>query len=142
MPQMEKTLHGNVEEIKEKITFGIISNCALTNVRGTWDTTVGDVRCILVVYEKHAPKVYVGGKREAPPYPTTYHDEFDNDKLYKAQPHYSMALTLLAQGEEVRLCAITSGSSQDMYFIPYSGGEYDLFEALDITLNTMDQFYF
>lgn len=141
MPQMEKTLHGNADELNDRIVFGVLSNCPLTNKRGTWDVTVGDVRCIQTVFEKHAPKTFVGKPHEAPAYPSTYRDDFGGDD-YKAQPHYSMVLTLLVRGEEIRLCAITSGSSQDMYFIPYSGGEYALFEALDITLNNLDNIYY
>lgn len=111
MPQLEKVLHGDLDQIRGKLTHSICSNCPMTTVRGSWETTVGGTRCVTVMYEKHARK---------------------------PDPHYAMAVTLVDTGGEVRLGAITAGSAQDMYFIPDSGAEYDLFAALSITLDMWD----
>lgn len=137
MPQLEKNLHGDLDEINRKIGHGVCSICSMTTKRGTWDTTLGDVRCLLTVFEKHAPKEYVGAIPEAPAYPRTIRTDYSSGD-YKDGPHYSMAVTLLGKGDEVRICAITSGSGNALYFLPFSGAEYELYEALDITLNQLD----
>ena len=120
MPQLEKTLQGDIEDINKKLAHSICSNCALTSKRGAWTTTVGDIKCIVTVFEKHAKKIWSGEE-------------------WKDQPHYALTLTLLDTGEEVRLFAITSGSGQGTYFIPDAGPEGELMDVLNTSLNILDK---
>ena len=124
MPQLEKTL---------------------TYKRGRWETTVKDVKTILIVYEQHAEKKFV-----RPDEPPEWMKAWDEDytptwfNIYaraycQPQPHYSLSITLVVSGDEIRLCAMTAGSGQEQCFIADSGSEYSLFEALDITLNNLDK---
>lgn len=144
MPQLEKTLQVDLDELERKIHMGFITQCPMTYKRGRWETTVGDVKCILIVYEQHAEKVYVrpdkpreGLEDWDPDYKPSWFNLYARDD-FKQQPHYSISINLVVHGDEIRLCAITSGSGQEHYFLPDSGAEYDLFEALDITLNNLD----
>lgn len=122
MPKVEKTLQGDIEDINKKLAHAICSNCALTTECGTWTTTAGDVKCIFTVFEKHAKKIW--NKTEG---------------KWKDQPHYVLSLTLIDTGEEVRLCAITSGSGQGTYFIPDAGPEGELMDVLNTALNVLDK---
>lgn len=144
MPQLEKTLTYDLKNLEEKIHMGIISQCELTFKRGRWETTVNGVKCILIVYEQHAEKVFVRPdpvpdwmKEWDEDYKPSWHNIYARD-YFQQQPHYSLAITLVVNGDEIQLCGITSGSGQEHYFLPDSGAEYGLFEALDITLNNLD----
>lgn len=145
MPQIEKTLKIGLDELEKKIHMGLFSNVPLIYKRGRWETTVNGVKSVLIVYEQHAEKVYV--KPKEPPewmkewdedYKPTWHNIFAQDYFEQA-PHYSLSIMLVQSGDEIRLCAMTSGSGQEHYYLPDSGAEYGLFEALDITLEVLDQ---
>lgn len=119
MSKFEKTLHGDLDVISRKIENGMIAALANTVKRESWTTTVGDVRCYATVYEKVARKEWTGSE-------------------FKDRPHYSLSLTLVDTGEEIRLCAITSGCNQGLYFIPGDGGEGALMASLKTALEIMD----
>lgn len=121
MPQLEKTLHGDLDEIHRKLAHVICSVCSPTTKRGTWTTTAGDVRCILTVFEKHSKNIWN-----------------EKDREWKLQPHCSMTLNLIDTGEEIRLFAITAGGSQELYYNPYPSLEGELIGALKIALDVMD----
>lgn len=121
MPQLDKVLHGNLDEIEKKLNGALFAQIPLLCKRGSWTTTAGGVTCRMLVYEQNAKRIW---DKEA--------------EEWKEQPHYSLSITMVDTGEEVRLCGITAGSSQDMYFIPDSGAEYGMFEALSITLDMWD----
>lgn len=148
MPQLEKTLNYDLVNLEKKINTGIITQCPLTFKRGRWETTIDDVRTILIVYEQHANPVY---EKPGDP-PQWMKEDWDDDykpswfniyarEYHKPQPHYTLSITMAVKGDEIRLCAMTSGSGQDHLFIPDSGAEYGLFEALDITLNNLDNIF-
>lgn len=145
MPQLERTFKKPLDELERKIDMGLISICSLTSRRGRWETTVGNVKCVLLVYEQHAEKVYVKPKEPNEwqktwdeSYTPSWFNPYARDD-FQQQPHFGIAINLIDTGEEVRVCGITSGSGQDHYFSPDCGGEFGLFEALDITLNTLDR---
>lgn len=119
MSKFETTLHGDLDEIERKISqcMGILA--ADTVKRDSWTTTVGDVRCIFDIFEKVARKIWKDGE-------------------YKDQPHYSLSLALVDTGQEIRLCAITAGSNQALYFIPGDGPEGELMGALKTALEILD----
>ena len=112
MGKMEKTLKRDLDELSRKIDHGVCSICPMTIKRDEWTTEAGGVKCIVKVFEKCSNK--------------------------KDGNHASMAVTLVRTEEEVRLCAITSGTSNALFFIPYDGCEGELTAALDITLNILD----
>ena len=120
MAKFEKVLHGDLDEIDRKIGQGIAAIASDTVKRDSWTTTAGDVRCIFTVFEKVARKIWEDGE-------------------YKDQPHYSLSVALVDTGEEIRLCAITAGSNQALYFIPGDGPEGGLMGALKTTLEILDQ---
>ena len=112
MGKLEKTLNMDLDELSRKIDHGVCSICSMTIKRDEWSTEAGDVKCIVKVFEKCSNK--------------------------KDGNHASMAVTLVRTGDEVRLCAITSGTSNALFFIPYDGCEGELSGALGITLNILD----
>ena len=120
MAKFEKTLHGDLDEIARKIGQGIPAIVPDTVKRDSWTTTAGNVRCIFTVFEKVARKEWTGTE-------------------YKDRPHYSLSVALVDTGEEIRLCAITAGSNQALYFIPGDGPEGALLGALKVTLEIMDK---
>ena len=120
MAKFEKVLHGDLKEIDRKIGLGIAALSPNTGKRDSWTTTEGDVTCMFMVYEKNAPRVWVNGE-------------------HKDQPHYTLSITLVDTGKEIRLCAITAGCNQALYFIPGDGPEGSLMGALKTTLEIMNQ---
>ena len=144
MPQMEKTFKKSLNELEKKMNLGIVSLSPMTFKRGRWETTVNGVKSILIVYEKHAEKVYVKPKEPHPwqknwdeDYKPSWFNIYARDDFQQA-PHYSLSIMLVVNGDEIQLCAMTSGSGQEHYGLPDSGAEYSLFEALDITLENLD----
>ena len=119
MAQFEKTLKGDLKEIVEKITLGVTALSPSTGLRGSWSTTAGDVKCTLLVFEKVAPRIWVEGE-------------------HRDQPHYTLSVTLVDTGEEIRLCAIAAGSNLAPYFIPEAGPEGALLGALKTTVDILD----
>ena len=145
MPQIEKTLRMDLETLEKKIHLGFAVSSPLTYKRGRWETTVGGVKSVLIVYEKHDKKEFV-----KPSDPPEWMEEWDKDykpdwfnicarEYFQQKPHYSISIMLVEQGGEIRLCAITSGSGQEQYFLPDSGAEYSLYETLDIILENLDR---
>ena len=126
MPKIVKTLKGKLEDIDKKLTMYILFNCGMTNKRESWDTTVGDSKVRFTVYEKHAKKVWV---REKP-------DEVAGE--WKDQPHYTLSVVLIQDGDQVQLCGISGGSGQEMYFCPDCGPEGELLDVLGTALILMD----
>ena len=137
MPKLEKTFHRDIEELNKKIGHGVCSICAGTRKRESWDTTIGDVRCVVMLFEKYAPKIYVGEPRKQPDFPKRIITGYINDD-YKDQIHLSMTVTLVGNSEEVRLFAVTAGGGNETYFSPYPSGESEMMDALNVTLNILD----
>ena len=142
MPKLEKTLQGNLDIIEKKINHGVLSICPMTGKRDRWETTVGGVRCVMLVYEKYAMPVLAHPDKLPEDWDKDYNPSWFNiyaRDAFDQAPHFSMVVTMLDDGEEIKLCGITSGSGQAHLFSPDTGGEYDLYEALDITLEILDQ---
>lgn len=145
MPQLEKTLKIDLGELETKIMFGFFS-CPMTSQRGRWETTVNGVKTVLIVYEQHAEPTFVKPPEDKMPewmkeWPDDYSPSWANiyaREFFQQKPHYSIAITLVQNGDEIKLCAITSGSGQNQVFYPECGGEFGLFETLDLTLSVLD----
>lgn len=144
MPQIEKVLHGDLQNIEDKIHFGMFSICPLTMKRGRWETTVNGVKSVLIVYEQHAMPVYKKPDKLPEDWPEDYTPSWFNlpaQDYFQQAPHYSLSIMLVDTGEEIRLVAMSSGSGQDHLFIPDSGGEFGIYEALDLTLENLDTIF-
>lgn len=112
MPKVEKVLHGDVEQIAEKIACGVTSFGSLITKRAEWTTKTEAVTCILQVYEKQALEAH--------------------------KPHFTMSLVLLDTGEEIRLHATTSGGFNEYFLTPYPDVEGELTSVLNTILNALD----
>lgn len=84
----------------------------MTTKRDEWITEAEGVKCIIKVFEKHNAK--------------------------PEGNHASMTVALFRTGDEVRLWATASGTSNAMFFNPYNGCEGELSGALNVTLNILD----
>ena len=112
MPKVNKTLHGNVDEIAAKLKHGIASFGNMIAIRDEWSTDIPGGKCILQVYEKLNLE------------PDTF--------------HLSMSVVLVDTGEEIRLCATTSGGSNQYFANPYPAGEGELTGVLGVVLGSLD----
>lgn len=112
MAKLTKVLHGDLDEISQKIDDGICNLCDHTSKREEWTTEGEGFKCIMKLFEKHA--------------------------LSEGSPHATMAVTLLQTGDEIRLCAFSGGTSNAFFLNPYNGCEGQLNGALSLTLSILD----
>lgn len=89
MAKYECSLHGNFEQILFSLDRGIVDGSISASYEDGSDWTEGDTRCAVRVYERYS---YMGKNR------------------------VSLNLTLVGNGEELFLSAITSGGSQAVFF--------------------------
>lgn len=143
MPQIEKTFKIDMETLEDAIHTSYFS-LPLTYKRGRWETTVNGVKSVLIVYEQHAEPVYV--KPKDPPdwlkewdddYKPTWHNLYARDFMQQ-QPHYSISIMLVQHGDEIQLCAMSSGSGQEHLYLPDSGAEWGIYETLEISLTNLE----
>lgn len=104
MAKLEKTLHGEIRQLADKIKEGILNRSSSASLEDSSSFTEGNARCIVLVFERYS---YAGGNR------------------------VSMNVTLF-QVEEgvVHLSAITSGGSQAMFFKVNTLGEQAFLDTL------------
>ena len=88
MAKLEKTLTGSFDAILSKIEDGILSGSVSATLEDSSDFRLDGVRCSVRVFERFS---YIGGNR------------------------VSMNVTLLGNGDTVKISAITSGGSQAMF---------------------------
>ena len=106
MAKMEKTLHGNFDEILAQIEEGILGGSVSATLEDSSDfVSSGGARCSVRVFERYS---YVGSNR------------------------VSLSVTLF-QGPDgrVKLSAITAGGSQAMFFKINTFGEEAFLEKLE-----------
>ena len=110
MAKLECNLHGDFDRALDYFHHGILQGSMSASYEDGSDYQAGRVRCAVRVYERYS---YAGGNR------------------------VSMNLTLVGEGENLFLTAITSGGSQAMFFKINTWGE----EAfLDTLRNLVDEF--
>jgi hypothetical protein len=103
MAKLEKTLTGNFDTILQKIENGVLNGSISATLEDSCDWRTADARCSVRVFERYS---YMGGNR------------------------VSMNVTLFQSGKIVKLCAITSGGSQAMFFKINTLGEESFLDTL------------
>ena len=103
MAKYEKHLTGNFDELLELVTDGVLNGSMSASYENGSDWTKGTVRCAVRVFERYS---YMGGNR------------------------VSMNVTLVGNGRDLFLSAITSGGSQAVFFKLNTLGEESFLEKL------------
>ena len=103
MAKLETTVSGNFDEILRHIEDGIMEGSISASLEDVSDFRQGDARCSVRVFERYS---YAGGNR------------------------VSMNVTLFQADGTIRLCAITSGGSQAMFFKVNTWGEEAFLDKL------------
>ena len=96
MAKYERRFHGDFDAVLSRLHDGILEGSISASYEDGSDYTAGDVRCAVRIYERYS---YMGGNR------------------------VSLNLTLLGQGSDLFLSAITSGGSQAVFFKVNTWGE-------------------
>ena len=107
MAKLEKTLNESFESVLRRVDDAVMHSISAT-LEDSCDWRTADARCSVRVYERYS---YMGGNR------------------------VSMNVTLFQAGNgPVKLCAITSGGSQAMFFKINTWGEESFLETLNNAL--------
>lgn len=96
MAKFETSIHGNFDDVLAYLDHGIMSGSASASFEDGSNYRRGTVRCAVRVYERYSA---IGGSR------------------------VSLNLTLIGEGSELFLSAITSGGSQAVFFKINTWGE-------------------
>ena len=109
MAKLEKTMQGDFDAILRKVEKAVLGGSLSATLEDSCDWRSGNARCSVRVYERYS---YMGGNR------------------------VSMNVTLFQAGSAVRICAITSGGSQAVFFKMNTWGEETFLDTLkDIVRN-------
>lgn len=103
MAKLEKTLFGNFDDILKRIEDGVLGASISASLEDSCDWQSESSRCSIRVFERYS---YAGGNR------------------------VSMNVTLYQAGSDIKLCAITSGGSQGVFFKFNTWGEETFLETL------------
>ena len=107
MAKLEKTLNEPFDSVLRRVEEAVMQSISAT-LEDSCDWRTADARCAVRVYERYS---YMGGNR------------------------VSMNVTLFQSGNgPVRLCAITSGGSQAMFFKINTWGEESFLDTLNSVL--------
>ncbi len=103
MAKFTHVIHGDFDRVLKAIEKGVLDASVSATLEDSWDVREGDSRCAVRVFERYS---YAGGNR------------------------VSMNVTLFRAGDTVRICAITSGGSQAMFWKVNTWGEETFLETL------------
>lgn len=104
MAKLEQTLHGDFDQILERIETGILNGSMSASLEDSSDFRGGQARCSVRVFERYS---YAGGNR------------------------VSLSVTLFQNGnDEIYLSAITAGGSQAVFFKINTWGEEAFLDKL------------
>ena len=103
MAILERTYYGNFDELLQKVENAVLNGSMSATLENSADYRTPQGRCSIRVFERYS---YAGGNR------------------------VSMNVTLFQAGDEIRLCAITSGGSQAMFFKINTWGEETFLQTL------------
>jgi hypothetical protein len=92
----ERQLTGDVDELIAHVDQAIPMTSSTGQIESAGDYTIGDARMVVRVYERYSA---MGGNR------------------------VSLSVSVLAVGEQLEVCAITSGGSQAMFWKMNTFGE-------------------
>lgn len=104
MAKLEKTLSGNFDALLKKIEDGVLNASVSASLEDSCDWCGENSRCSVRVFERYS---YAGGNR------------------------VSMSVTLYQTGDTIKLCAITSGGSQALFFKMNTWGEETFLQTLE-----------
>ena len=108
MAKFTQVIHGDFDRILKTIEEGVLDASVSATLEDSWDVREGDSRCAVRVFERYS---YAGGNR------------------------VSMNVTLFQAGKgPVKVCAITSGGSQAMFFKINTWGEESFLDSLNRAL--------
>ena len=107
MAILRKTLRGDFDSILHRVENAVLEGSMSASLEESADYRTATGRCSVRVFERYS---YTGGNR------------------------VSMSVTLFQSGEEVYLCAITSGGSQAMFFKVNTWGEEAFLQTLEDAL--------
>lgn len=104
MAKLTRTINGNFDAVLRKVVDSVMNGSVSASLEDEWDVREGDTRCAVRVFERYS---YTGSNR------------------------VSMSVTLVQTGGgPVRLCAITSGGSQALFFKVNTWGEESFLDTL------------
>jgi len=104
MAKLEMTKNVPISQLANRIEQGILHGSVSASLEERVSYTEGDARCIVMVFERYS---YMGGNR------------------------VSMNVTLFQAGDSpVKICAITSGGSQAVFFKVNTWGEESFLDCL------------
>ena len=107
MAIFERTLTGDFDVLLKKVEKAVLDGSMSATLEESADYRTPQGRCSVRVFERYS---YTGGNR------------------------VSMSVTLFQAGEEIHLCAITSGGSQAVFFKVNTWGEEAFLETLEDAL--------
>lgn len=110
MAKYEKRFRGDFDSVLARLHKSIIEGSASATYEDGSDYEAGEVRCAVRVYERYS---MMGGNR------------------------VSLNLTLVGEGEELFLSAITSGGSQAMFFKLNTLGEEAFLSTIIDQINAL-----
>ena len=108
MAIFERTFTGNFDVLLEKVEKAVLDGSLSATLEESADYRTPQGRCSVRVFERYS---YSGSNR------------------------VSMSVTLFQAGEEIHLCAITSGGSQAVFFKVNTWGEEAFLETLEDALS-------
>ena len=103
MAKLVRALRGDFDTILRRIEEGVLHGSTSASLEDSCDWRGGDARCSVRVFERYS---WTGSNR------------------------VSMNVTLFQSGGDIRLCAITSGGSQAMFFKVNTIGEESFLDTL------------
>ena len=103
MAKFTYTLSGNFDTVLQKIEQGILDASVSASLEDGWEVREDNARCAVRVFERYS---YAGGNR------------------------VSVSLTLFQGDGPIRLCAVTSGGSQAVFFKVNTWGEEAFLDTL------------
>lgn len=110
MAKYERRFKGNFKELLNYLHEGIINGSSSSSYEDGSDTTIGDIKLAVRVYERYS---MIGSNR------------------------VSLNITILDDGEELFVSAITSGGSQAVFFKINTIGESTF---LDLCTNIVEEY--
>lgn len=109
MAKLTRIINASFDAVLRKVVDGVMNGSMSASLEDEWDVREGDARCAVRVFERYS---YAGSNR------------------------VSMSVTLIQNGGgPVRLCAITSGGSQAMFFKINTWGEESFLDTLRAVLD-------
>lgn len=103
MAKLERQINGNFDDVLDRIHQAVMDSGISADFEDGSDWSSGGVRCAVRVYERYSA---IGGNR------------------------VSMNVTLIGEGQNLFLSAITSGGSQAMFFKINTWGEDAFLDCL------------